>query len=456
MKRLSLSLAATLASLWGGGTMAWSQDEIPQNPLRSRRPVAAAPAVPTPAEAVSAEPSAVPAPEVPSAVVDDQVAPARFAAPEGVQEIQPAGYQGRRVAPGQRSVRRIARRPRPTAGSPFQLLQFGVRAPSHEVRGYQPAHLRSRDSVMVMQEGGVPEPVPTGEIVEEEYFGGSMMEGGADCCGGVGCDQCGGIQCPSLRNFEFFAGTHGFTGAPNLGETASFGFDYGFNWGAPLWCLANGEIGVQAGFRHIGSNYDGASFTNSTRNQYFITAGIFRRVDYGLQGGVVFDYLGESWYYNADITQIRGEVSWMFPECHEVGYWFTANLNGDSITVNPNAVVPVTLTGALTVDQHRFFYRRRFEDSGAEGRFSAGFTSAGDGLLGADFQLPISDSWALESTFTYVIPRGDAASNAFADEAWNVAFGLVWYPGMRKARGRDYFRPLFDVGDNGSMILARP
>ena len=34
-------------------------------------------------------------------------------------------------------------------------------------------------------------------------------------------------------------------------------------------------------------------------------------------------------------------------------------------------------------------------------------------------------------------------------QAWNVGITLVWYPGQRKSIGNDYFRPLFDVADNG-------
>ncbi len=448
MKRLRYSLTLALAAALGGVSLSSAQT-TPVNPLRPQRP-----ASPPPVTAQD-EPSA-PAPQEPAAeekpIRDSQVEPAQFTPAE---QPQPA-RRGRRVysnfprrpAP----PRRVTRRP---AGSPFQLLQFGVRTQAHPGDYYMSGSRAAGETFTIAQEQPpVPEPGPTGEVVEGPIVEGGPMPG-ADCCGGVGCDECGGIQCPSFRNFEFFAGAHGFTGAPNLGQTGSFGFDYGFNWGAPLWCLANGEIGVQAGFRHVGSNYDGASFTTDTRNQYFVTAGLFRRVDYGLQGGVVFDYLGESWYYNADLTQIRGEISWMFPACHELGYWFTANLNAKGGIINAVGA-DQALLGLTTVDQHRFFYRRRFEDCGAEGRLSVGFTSDGDGLVGADFQVPLSDSWALESTFTYLIPRGDARSGAFADEAWNVAFGLVWYPGMRKARGRDYFRPLFDVADNGSLILTRP
>ncbi len=462
MKRqgLSIGVALVIGSVW---TVSATAQSGVVNPLR--RHVERAPAVAAreaPSEPPAAE-NVVPPPADMADTTDrgdrgDRPATSRTEPRRlPTTDAEPM----RRVPRGQ--PRRTLAATRPQTPSPFRLLQFGVRVPPGRTSGRFASRLKEPPATATPAPSsapsvsGEPELITPGMVVDEGTVIEGPQVGGVDCCGGVGCAQCGGVQCPSLRNFEFFAGTQGFTNQTNRGETGSFGFNYGFNWGAPLYCLTNGEIGMQAGFRGVTSNFDGASYSPETRNQYFITAGLFRRVDYGLQGGVVFDYLGESWYYNADMKQIRGEISWMFPACHEIGFWFAArgndSINTSTIFQDNNAtqlnerLVPVT--------QYRFFYRRRFEDCGAEGRLSAGWTSNGDGLVGADFQLPISDRWALETTFTYLIPDGDATTGAFAQEAWNVAFGLVWYPGIRNARANDYFRPLFDVADNGSFILAR-
>lgn len=458
MKRTSLTFAFAIAAVFLASP--WVDGQVvPNNPLRSaststRSPSSAA----TVPQAAPVTDSKTTAASEPQAAVEEP-SPIRAVAHAEPIDRQPVGPPA-----GARSTRGRAVRaaqynaPRRGTGSPFRLLQYGVRVPQHATPGYRPAHTRGGASFIAQEQPVAPEPIPEGAIIDGEIIDGEMGVVGPDCCGGTGCQACGGIQCPSFNNFEFFAGVHGFTGIPNRGETASFGFDYGFNWGAPLWCLTNGEVGVQAGFRQVSSNYDGASYARDTRHQYFLTGGFFRRVDYGLQGGAVVDYLGESWYYNADMMQVRAELSWMFPACHELGVWVTANMNDSNVsgTVLNSGNGTAFNDTFRSIDQYRFFYRRRFEDCGAEGRFSAGFTGDGDGILGADFQLPISDSWAAEATFTYLIPQGDASSGAFANEAWNVAVGLVWYPGMRKARGRDYFRPLFDVADNGSFIIGRP
>ncbi len=61
---------------------------------------------------------------------------------------------------------------------------------------------------------------------------------------------------------------------------------------------------------------------------------------------------------------------------------------------------------------------------------------------------------ALETDFTYLIPKEDL--NRFEREAWNVAINLVRYPGSLACGSCfRYHRPLFDVANNGSMILQR-
>jgi hypothetical protein len=321
---------------------------------------------------------------------------------------------------------------------------------------------------MEMGSSVLQEPSPGEFMVEPMPMDGEMMPSdcdaaGADCgsCGGCGsCNACL-IPCPTvaLNFFEFFAGANGFTNAPNLGSTGSFGFYYGLNWAAPVPCFPNQPIGMQIGARATATNLSGAPFTDASRDQVFITAGLFRRVDWGFQGGVVVDYMHEDWYYNASAVQIRGELSWVYPQCHELGFWFTGSTRAATVE-DVEFVLDDTDDGAEAtvepIDLFAFFYRRRFENMcGGYGRFYAGFTGKSDGLIGADVKLPLTDSWALETGFTYLIPSDGDQRIAHRQEAWNVAVGLVWYPGQRGATENDYFRPLFNVADNGSFMLNR-
>lgn len=319
-------------------------------------------------------------------------------------------------------------------------------------------------------------PPPGGEIVMEE--GGAVVRYphehagsfGGDACCGDGCDDCGNcgkcttcclLPCPKIRldNFEFFGGVQGFTGPLTRGEGGSFGFHEGVNWANSLPCFSPDFLTAQVGAMATQSNFAGSSITDQDRRQFFVTAGAFRRADWGLQGGMVVDFLHDEWFYEpVNLTQIRGELSWVFNCDHELGFWFTQGLTNTTATseIRTSQTTFTTVTeGWHPTDLYAFFYRHQFDDCNTSGRIFAGFTDNADGLVGADFQMPLSERWALRSEFTYLVPTEGKSFGGNAEEGWNVGISLVWYPGCRTARNHDYNRPLFNVANNGSFMVDR-
>src|SRR5262245_53286563 len=299
-------------------------------------------------------------------------------------------------------------------------------------------------------------PVPAEGMLYEE---GAPWVSGGNCCGPCGMDCCGNwrscgpvppcclLPCIPLDNLEFFGGVQGFTGPANRGGSGSFGFHEGFNWGTPF-C---GYLAWQWGVNWTQNNFDGSFLTDDQRNQIFLTAGMFRRVDWGLQGGLVVDYFHDEWDYSADLLQLRGELSWLYCGNNEVGFWFTAGVNDATnvTTLPPIDQVPQGVRGTLAVtDLYAFFFRRQF-CSGGEGRVYGGFTSNQQGLVGGDIQLPINPNWSMRSSFLYLPP--ESGGPGFLRESWNVGISLVWTPCGRPACGPNYCRPLFNVADNGSF-----
>ncbi|MCU0960496.1 MAG: hypothetical protein MUF48_10375 [Pirellulaceae bacterium] len=372
------------------------------------------------------------------------------------------------------AARRAAARP---AANQTASYPYGSRVARVEPRGFVPRHERvapTQASEEIIETPMLEDSSADGEWGDVEMsLGGDCDDCGSsadcnDCCGSVaaacgGCGACTGclIPCPivAFDNIELFAGTQSFSGPLNRGETGSFGFHYGVNWGLPVPCMPNQPFGFQIGYRGVSANYSGASFSEDSRSQTFLTGGLFRRVDWGLQGGVVVDVLSDEWYYDdLSLTQLRGELSWVFPACHELGVLFTAGsktsevassrlVNGQRVTLIEEYEATDLLAG---------FYRRRFEALGnGYGRAFAGFTGNSGGLVGADFSLPLTENWELRTGFAYLIPQDGNNRVAYREEAWNVALTMVWYPGQRKAVGNDYFRPLFDVADNG-IFIPRP
>ena len=294
----------------------------------------------------------------------------------------------------------------------------------------------------------------------EECFGEEVYydEGGGCSCGScTGCGSgCGGSRLSyMLQNMTLFSGVHGFTGPSNLSSSGSFGFHEGLNIGMPMPLFHQYGFGMQAGFRTLQSNLSGSGVTNHQRNQSFFTTGIFRRSDWGLQGGVVFDLLRDRWYDAVDVSQVRGEISWKHGCQSEFGYWFASGDKSDD-SVLPNQETIVTQIWEAT-ELHAFFYRRQLAClRGGLGRFYAGFTGNHDGLIGADTSIPFNSRWSLDSYFTYLIPDEPTGNGGIENEAWNIGLSLVFHLGGKACCDcGNFFEPLLGVADNGVFIVDR-
>jgi len=315
-------------------------------------------------------------------------------------------------------------------------------------------------------------------VPPEMYYddGGGVIDGemipSDGCCTSCGLARCGlgqwcGRGCctwmplcimlpmPPIDGFEVYSGVQGFTGPLNRGGSGSFGFHEGFNWGIPIAGFVTGQIGAT----WTQSNFDGNYLTPDQRNQIFVTAGLSRRVDWGLQGGVVFDYLHDDWDYTADLAQIRAELSWLWCGGNEFGAWAAIGVNdaNDIAIRRPvfgnGTIRSVDSTATVEVnDLFAFFFRRQFA-CGGNGRLFGGFTRHSQGLVGGDAIVPMNPCWSLRSSFMYVTPGGDDTTTdpRFSRESWNVSVSLVWTPCPRSCCG-NYSRPLFNVADNGTFV----
>src|SRR5262249_31892448 len=216
--------------------------------------------------------------------------------------------------------------------------------------------------------------------------------------------------------------------------SGSFGFHEGFNWGMPCtpW------FAMQWGALWTQSNFDGNYLTPDQRNQIFVTAGAFRRADWGLQGGGVFDFLHDDWDYKADLSQLRAELSWLDGCRNELGFWCSIGLNNAENllirqpTFDATGVRFASVNSTVAVNNiYAFFYRRPFVNCG-QGRFFGGFTGDRQGLVGADLLLPINPHWSARSAFLYVLPQDNSTATdpRFQQETWNVSITLVysWCP----------------------------
>jgi len=382
-----------------------------------------------------------------------------FAAPAGAQTQAGATSQVRRAeritASAPAEPRRAVRQASTTQPTRPATVGFGSnRTVSHTTLPRAPRTMRTMMQEEVIVDDSVYEDVS--DHVGMHVDGGceSCGDGCSDgSCGTSGCSSCAEgclVPCPQItfRNMEFFAGVEGFKGQPDRGRGGSFGFNGGANVGFGLPCLTADIVSAQLGVNSVQSNFSGSDFTDLNRDQLFVTGGLFRRVDYGLQGGAVIDYLHESWNTERNVAQVRGLLSWVYEGGDEFGFQLASPIHedlGDSLVDG----VVVTETWR-TVETYSFFYRHTFDAcSGTNARLIGGWGGDGETLLGADFWTPLNDRWAIDGGFAYLLPDADGVIN----ESWNVGMNLVWYPsGLGHHRGR-YHRPLFNVANNGSMMM---
>jgi uncharacterized protein DUF6666 len=283
-------------------------------------------------------------------------------------------------------------------------------------------------------------------------------------CGAVACGSCVGrsgpdywcfpVCLPRFKELTFWGGVHGFRGprdfSSNLANTegdANFGFQEGFNIGgrAPLIGLRFPQLGYQLGYQAMQSRLAGSTTGSDDRSQQFLTVGLFRRIPTGLQAGVAWDFMSDDLQTYSDFHQFRYEISLKSPHGRELGFMATTSTNSNAIE------------GEIyeSVDQYLLFYRWRHR-GGGESRLWAGGTNGSEGVLGAQFQIPLSDRWSLESGFNYLITDEPKGTEAVREESWNLGINLVWHMGRTARKGQSNpFRPLFNVVDNGWMFIDR-
>jgi hypothetical protein len=287
-------------------------------------------------------------------------------------------------------------------------------------------------------------------------------------CGNVGCGGTCGVRCgsavgcgegcvpimlclPPIRELTFYGGVQSFKNpldGPNR-DRGNFGFNGGLNLGGSMGWLGVPAFGYQLGYRTTQSQLHGDSTlnTSSGNSQQFFTGGLFHRKPVGLQYGVVYDHLQDERQGTVDFGQLRGLISITNPCGHEVGFQFTTKTNENNVLVNDEIV------NYLATNQYLLFYR--FHGcQGGELRVFGGFDDVSKGIIGLDTSIPLTDRFSCVSGFTYVIPEEDTAGIGAREEAWNLSMNLVWHYGKRaKQSFHGQYRPMFEVADNGSMII---
>jgi hypothetical protein len=283
---------------------------------------------------------------------------------------------------------------------------------------------------------------------------GGLNHGSFDAGYGLGEHWHGlGYQPLWLENLTLFSGWTAFKGPVDRGRHGNFGFITGGNLAVPV---SHGSgIGAQFGVAVAKSNFSRSIHDDSDRFQLFLTTGLFRRVECGWQGGVVFDWLHDEYYARMDLHQLRAEMSWHSGCGREIGALVAVGTSDDEFVQRVDVQTEVLHHWDIT--HHYTAFVRQQLGCGGYGRIFAGATNRKDGLIGSDLWVPLGPRLALRTAGVYLAPqqgRHDPVRPARTEESWGLSINLVWHPGCNASHCGPY-RPLFHVADNTSVLVDR-
>ena len=334
-------------------------------------------------------------------------------------------------------------------------------------------------------------------VIHDDIYGGETYLGDHAISGDCGCDASVGFQCgagescssgccgrggcadgpcwlgsfgKALRTGEYFGGAVGFQSPlftspgqnlpinpDDLASDSSFGAYGGFNLGIPLCRLSCGFLSGQFGIRSVNTNFNGNEFSPEDRRQIFVTTGLYRRVDQGLQFGVVADILHEEWFTETDLVQIRSDIGWVYPAGHTFGFRYATGVQDEETDGAFNGQ-QFTNFFQTTDDNYRFYYRHQ-APWGGWGEVFAGWAEASQTIVGVDVDLPVTETISFQSGFTALLNDDVVSSNSTfqggnLNEGWNLFVGVSFKP-QGRSWYRSYDRPLFSVADNGTFLIRR-
>ena len=238
----------------------------------------------------------------------------------------------------------------------------------------------------------------------------------------------------------------------NITTQSNFGTQEGVNWAVPLWNEIG--LGAQLGIGVTQSNFQRLDFPFDESRKQTLLWCLFHRPACIRVFNTAWRSIGctMSSMNVFEAGEVRGEIAYQFNSRDEIGFACAVGVKDDQATnqfLSPADFkfwinTPFTIAGdSAAAVMHAFGVLRWAVPT------NNGSSNSDAGLVGVDFNVPISRCWAFEGGFNYVVASNDQRSST--DETWNLGMNLVWYIGGN-AVCRSQYRPLFNVADNGSMF----
>lgn len=249
-------------------------------------------------------------------------------------------------------------------------------------------------------------------------------------------------------------GSEAFRSPVDGNRQGNIGVREAFNLSGPMGGALG--FGYQMGIAGFQGNFGGNNDPNfdlddGDRSQLFLTGGMFRRNPFrGFQGGVVYDYMRDSYYFSETMQSIRGELSFRFQPRFDAGYYGVFNTGKSVILVDGSNEGEYELATL-----HTAFLRWTF-DNGANARINGGASRFGDGFVGSSLTAPLSERLAISTQCYGLFPDEKTSDSNVRNNAWGLGMQLTWYPGRGSCEAlQNPYNALFDVAGNMTNFYTR-
>jgi hypothetical protein len=301
-------------------------------------------------------------------------------------------------------------------------------------------------------------PVGEGENMEvvPSSIGKPSMHIDADDAEACGCEPDGFFRRDWLA-YEFFSSTDAFKGPIDIGDAnGNFGEQVGANSAVQIFPRLG--IGLQLGTSLVLSDLKGIPYPlpNATiRDQLFVTVGMFQRINReegSLTWGFAYDWLFDEYYAGFNFGQWRVKAAWEFSPWNEFGLVTSIPEHGSSGALT-DIFGGVDLLHFKPIAQGNFYWTHTFCNEASVTAKLGAAEKPGEFVFGTDSRMPLTDSLAVTTDVSYIMPRASGGANGQAQEIWNVSVGLEFVPGAFRRGCWPRFQPFIPVADNGSMAV---
>lgn len=261
-----------------------------------------------------------------------------------------------------------------------------------------------------------------------------------------------------------------FRSLPEGSWEGNTGVVFGVNLGMPMPKYACEGWGLQLGGSYGIYDWSGrgsalSGNSKEVQQEGFLTLGVFRKAvctcaGWNFGGVIDMQFNKNAGVYALDptLSQLRLQAGYLLPYCNELGIWGTINTNTSSRSAAGNNVK------FRAINQWNLFWTHYFPNS-ARTMLWAGLPASktllyskgrpGNWILGASFNVPLTDRLAIDGHATYMRARHRGGVVESRNYGANICLGITYAFGSATSSEDLYsgFKPYMSAADNSTFMV---